>query len=97
MTNALRLGEGYPQGLFAGSSVAFGVFDGVQKGAALRIVDGQGDGGAGGLGMRVHCHDLLHIGGKPVSSTRIRSPIAQGALKEAESLLGRPSCRSERQ
>ena len=39
-------------------------------------------------GMEVHCHDLLHVGGAPVSSTRIRSLMAQGALEEAESLLG---------
>lgn len=40
-------------------------------------------------GMKVHCHDLLRVGGLPVSSTRIRRLMAQGKLDEAESLISK--------
>lgn len=50
-----------------------------------------------GRGMGVRCHDLLEAGGLPVSSTRIRGLIAQGALEEAESLLEGHVRRLERQ
>lgn len=41
------------------------------------------------LGFEVGGVDLLHIGGAPVSSTRIRGLIAQGQLRAATALLGR--------
>jgi hypothetical protein len=77
--------EPYPiQHLVLGEDAAFG------KGClgtpdALRLL---------GLkrGFTVHALPKLCWDGKPISSTRIRVLIAQGKLKDAEELLGRPHC-----
>ena len=72
-------GGGAPAHLHVGEGFRFGC-----RGAGdVSLLEKWG----GEHGMRVHCHDLLHVGGKPVSSTRIRKLMAHGALEEAESLL----------
>jgi riboflavin kinase/FMN adenylyltransferase len=43
-------------------------------------------------GFTVQTIKKFLVGGKPVSSTRIRSLIQEGKLSEAEHLLGRPYC-----
>lgn len=40
-------------------------------------------------GMAVHGHELLAEGGRPVSATRVRGLLAEGAVREANELLGR--------
>ncbi len=42
-----------------------------------------------GLGCDVHGHDLVTRGGSPVSSTRIRGLLHEGAVEDAAELLGR--------
>ena len=42
-----------------------------------------------GLGCAVHGHDLVARGGSPVSSTRIRGLLYEGAVEDAAALLGR--------
>ena len=42
------------------------------------------------LGFDVEVAPLLRVGGEPVSSSRIRGLLADGAVEEAGSLLGRP-------
>ena len=42
-----------------------------------------------GLGCAVHGHDLVAQGGSPVSSTRIRGLLHEGAVEDAAGLLGR--------
>lgn len=82
-------GEGAPAHLHVGEGFRFGC-----RGAGdVALLEKWG----GEHGVQVHSHDLLRIGNEPVSSTCIRKLLAQGALEEAESLLGRHSCRSERQ
>lgn len=41
-------------------------------------------------GMKVHGFDLLKVDGGPVTSTRIRSLLKDGLIKEANELLGHP-------
>ncbi len=43
-------------------------------------------------GFQVHVVPKLKVDGEPVSSTRIRFAIQEGALAKAERLLGRPYC-----
>lgn len=38
----------------------------------------------------VHAHPLVHVLGAPVTSTRIRSLVAEGEVEQAATLLGRP-------
>lgn len=40
-------------------------------------------------GFKVHAHELLHVGGGPVTSTRIRRLLAEGDVRSAADLLGR--------
>jgi riboflavin kinase/FMN adenylyltransferase len=41
-------------------------------------------------GFSVVAHDLVHDAGAPVTSTRIRTLVAEGEVREAARLLGRP-------
>ena len=41
-------------------------------------------------GFTVLAHDLVRVGGKPVTSTRIRALVATGDVRDAATLLGRP-------
>jgi riboflavin kinase/FMN adenylyltransferase len=42
------------------------------------------------VGVEVRPHPLLEVDGAPVTSTRIRSLVSQGEVREATELLGRP-------
>jgi riboflavin kinase / FMN adenylyltransferase len=42
-------------------------------------------------GAEVRPHDLVAVSGEPVTSTRIRRLVADGAVEDAAELLGRPS------
>jgi riboflavin kinase/FMN adenylyltransferase len=42
------------------------------------------------LGVEVLVHEPVNLGGRPVSSSRIRAAVAAGELGEVEALLGRP-------
>ena len=44
----------------------------------------------GAHGMRVCAHSLVEVGGAPVTATRIRALLAQGAIQEANELLSTP-------
>lgn len=76
----LTFGDGAPAHLHVGEGFRFGC-RGAGNVAMLEKWGAEHD-------MRIHCHGLLHIGGEPVSSTRIRKLMADGAFEEAESLLG---------
>lgn len=41
-------------------------------------------------GVRVCVHETFEVTGAPVSATRIRNLISEGAIEEAQALLGRP-------
>lgn len=42
-------------------------------------------------GYEVRAHELVSAGGRPVTSSRIRALVATGDVREASTLLGRPS------
>ena len=74
-------GEKPPASIHVGEGFRFG-----SKGSGdAHILAGWGE----RFGMEVAVHELLDMGGAPVSSTRIRKLLAEGRSYEAEKLLGR--------
>ena len=47
---------------------------------------------ASGLGVRIHGHELVRLGGEPVSATRIRALVRAGNVADTARLLGRYHC-----
>ena len=42
------------------------------------------------FGWRVHCMNAVHVGGERASSSRLRTLLARGEIREAEALMGHP-------
>lgn len=45
---------------------------------------------SGQYGWHVHCINAVHAGGERASSSRLRSLLARGEIREAEALMGHP-------
>lgn len=77
-----------PKHLHVGSNFAFGVH------ASGHVEDLNS--WAQSCGTRIHAHSLLNTKGNKVSATRIRSLLQEGAIEQANELLGHPFTFHER-